>query len=155
MTIRLEKILLPADFSGAASVAIRYGRELAVRFGAEVHLLHVLEPHISLIPNFGMGFDLPQYRSGSRSLAEQSLSALLHGETGAGLQIIRAVVEGSPKVEIVRYARKQEIDLIVLSTHGLTGLAHVLMGSVAENVVRTASCPVLTVRSEGHQFVMP
>jgi nucleotide-binding universal stress UspA family protein len=58
-------------------------------------------------------------------------------------------------VEIVRYARTQEIDLIVLATHGRSGLAHVLIGSVAESVVRTATCPVLTVRPEGHQFVMP
>ena len=58
-------------------------------------------------------------------------------------------------MEIIRYARKQEIDLIVLATHGRTGLTHVLLGSVAENVVRTAPCPVLTVRPEGHQFVMP
>jgi universal stress protein A len=65
------------------------------------------------------------------------------------------VVEGSPKAEIVRYARKQDIDLIVLATHGRTGLSHVLMGSVAESIVRTAPCPVLTVRPEGHQFVMP
>jgi nucleotide-binding universal stress UspA family protein len=65
------------------------------------------------------------------------------------------VVEGPPKVEIVRYARTQDIDLIGLATHGRSGLAHVLIGSVAENVVRTAPCPVLTVRPEGHQFVMP
>jgi nucleotide-binding universal stress UspA family protein len=65
------------------------------------------------------------------------------------------VVEGSPKVEVVRYARSQGIDLIVLATHGRSGLAHVIIGSVAESVVRTAPCPVLTVRPEGHQFVMP
>jgi nucleotide-binding universal stress UspA family protein len=58
-------------------------------------------------------------------------------------------------VEIVRYARTHEIDLIVLATHGRSGLAHVIIGSVAESVVRTAPCPVLTVRPEGHQFVMP
>jgi nucleotide-binding universal stress UspA family protein len=65
------------------------------------------------------------------------------------------VVEGSPKAEIIAYARKHQIDLIVLATHGRSGLAHVLMGSVSESVVRTARCPVLTVRPEGHQFVMP
>jgi universal stress protein A len=69
--------------------------------------------------------------------------------------VIQAVVEGSPKVEIIRYASKQNIDLIVLATHGRTGLPHLMMGSVAESVVRTAPCPVLTVRPEGHQFVMP
>jgi universal stress protein A len=66
--------------------------------------------------------------------------------------VIRAVVDGSPKVEIIQYARKQNIDLIVLSTHGRTGLTHVLVGSVAETVVRTAPCPVLTVRPETHRF---
>jgi len=69
--------------------------------------------------------------------------------------VIHAVVEGSPKVEIIAYARKHDIDLIVLSTHGRTGLTHVIMGSVAESVVRTAPCPVLTMRPDGHQFVMP
>ena len=69
--------------------------------------------------------------------------------------MIHAVVEGSPKVEIIQYARTQNIDLIVLATHGRTGLPHVIMGSVAESVVRSAPCPVLTVRPEGHQFLMP
>ena len=72
-----------------------------------------------------------------------------------GRKMIRVVVEGSPKLEIIQYARDQNIDLIVLATHGRTGLRHVIMGSVAETVVRTAPCPVLTVRSEGHQFVTP
>jgi universal stress protein A len=58
-------------------------------------------------------------------------------------------------VEISNYARKHDVDLIVISTHGRTGLAHVIMGSVAETIVRTGPCPVLTVRPEGHQFVMP
>ena len=65
------------------------------------------------------------------------------------------MLEGSPKAEIVRYARAENIDLIVISTHGRTGLAHMLIGSVAETVVRTSPCPVLTVRPKGHQFVMP
>jgi nucleotide-binding universal stress UspA family protein len=70
--------------------------------------------------------------------------------------VIHAIVEGgSPKVEIINYARTHNIDLIVLSTHGRTGLTHVIMGSVAESIVRTAPCPVLTMRPDGHQFVMP
>jgi nucleotide-binding universal stress UspA family protein len=66
-----------------------------------------------------------------------------------------AVVEGSPKAGIVNYARQHKIDLIILATHGRTGLPHIFMGSVAETVVRAAPCPVLIVRPEGHQFVMP
>ena len=133
MTIRLQKILLPTDFSNYSAAATKYACELATKFDAELHLLHTLETHLASTPNFGLGLDLPKYISESKA----------------------AAVEGFPKVEIIRYARKQEIDLIVLSTHGRTGLSHVLMGSVAETVVRTAPCPVLTVRPEGHQFVMP
>jgi universal stress protein A len=91
----------------------------------------------------------------SRTAAEKSLAGVLDPQWSAGRKVIQAVLEGSPIVEIVRYARKQDIDLIVLSTHGRSGLDHVIMGSVAENVVRTAPCPVLTVRPTGHQFVMP
>ena len=102
-----------------------------------------------------MGLALPNYVNESRAAAEKPLAGILDPHWAAGRTVIQAVVEGSPKVEIIRYARKQDIDLIVLSTHGRTGLSHVIMGSVAESVVRTAPCPVLTVRPEGHQFVMP
>jgi universal stress protein A len=126
-----------------------------MKFDAEVHLLHTLELHLASTPVFGMGLALPQYINESRAAAEKSLAGVLDPKWSAGRTVIQAVVEGSPKVEIIQYARKQNIDLIVLSTHGRTGLSHVIMGSVAETVVRTAPCPVLTVRPEGHQFVMP
>jgi nucleotide-binding universal stress UspA family protein len=70
-------------------------------------------------------------------------------------QVVREVQSGPPFVEIVRYAKEHDVDLIVMGTHGRTGIAHALIGSVAEKVVRKAPCPVLTVRPEGHQFVMP
>ena len=155
MTIRLQKILLPTDFSNYSAAATKYACELATKFDAELHLLHTLEIHLSSTPLFSMGLALPQWINESRSAAGKSLAGVLDPKWSAGRTVIQAVVEGSPKVEIVRYARKQEIDLIVLATHGRTGLPHVIMGSVAETVVRTAPCPVLTVRPEGHQFVMP
>jgi universal stress protein A len=102
-----------------------------------------------------MGLDLPTYITESRAAAEKSLATVLDPKWAAGRTVIQAVVDGSPKAEIIKYARKQNIDLIVLSTHGRTGLPHMIIGSVAESVVRTAPCPVLTVRPEGHQFVMP
>lgn len=156
MTIRLQKILLPTDFSNYSAAATKYACELASRFDADLHLLHLLELHLSSTPDFGLGLALPRYINESRAAAEKSLAGVLDQNWSAGRRtVIQAVLEGSPKVEIIRYARKQDIDLIVLSTHGRTGLAHVIMGSVAESVVRTAPCPVLTVRPEGHQFVMP
>ena len=155
MTIRLQRILLPTDFSDHSAAATKYACELATKFDAELHLLHTLELHLSSTPGFAMGITLPQYVNESRADAAKSLASILDPQWSAGRTVVQAVVEGSPKVEIIRYARHYEIDLIVLSTHGRTGLAHVMMGSVAETVVRTAPCPVLTVRPKGHQFVMP
>lgn len=155
MTMRLQKILLPTDFSDYSAVATKYACELATKFDAELHLLHSLETYLASTPGFGMGMALPTYLKESRVAAEKSLAGVLDPKWSASRTVIHAVVEGSPKTEIIQYARKQNIDLIVLATHGLTGLPHVIMGSVAETVVRTAPCPVLTVRPEGHQFVMP
>jgi nucleotide-binding universal stress UspA family protein len=155
MEMRIQRILLPTDFSTPSATAAKYACELAARFEAELHLLHALEAHLSATPTFGMGLDLPSYVKESRAAAEKALAGLLDPRWAAGRTVIRSVVEGSPRVEIVRYARKHEVDLIVLATHGRSGLAHILIGSVAESVVRTAPCPVLTVRPEGHQFVSP
>jgi nucleotide-binding universal stress UspA family protein len=155
MAIRIQRILLPTDFSTYSAAATNYACALVTRFDAELHLLHTLEVHLASTPNFGMGLALPNYMHESRAAAEQSLSGVLDPQWSVGRTVVQAVVEGSPKVEIVRYARTQAIDLIVLATHGRSGLAHVIMGSVAESVVRTAPCPGLTVRPDGHQFVMP
>ena len=155
MTIQLRKILLPTDFSDYSTAAKSYACELAVKFGAELHLLHTLEHHYSLTPEFGLGFAMPTETSESKATAEKALFTFLDaGEPSTGKPVCQ-VIEGSPKVEIVRYARAESIDLIVISTHGRTGLSQMLIGSVAETVVRTAPCPVLTVRPQGHQFVMP
>lgn len=155
MTVRIQKILLPTDFSGYSASATRYACELADKYGAELHLLHTLEIHPAVTPDFGMGLALPRYVSESKAAAEKSLQNVVDPQWAQSHKVTHAIREGSPIKEIVRYAREQGIDLIVISTHGRTGLAHVIMGSVAESVVRTAPCPVLTVRPEGHQFVMP
>jgi nucleotide-binding universal stress UspA family protein len=155
MAIRIQRVLLPTDFSAYSATATKYACELATKFDAELHLLHTLEIHLSSTPDFGMGLDLPKYIKESFVAAEKSLTRVLDPQWSAGRKVVHAVIEGSAKVEIVRYARKNDIDVIVLATHGRTGLAHIIIGSVAEAVVRTAPCPVLTVRPEGHQFIMP
>jgi nucleotide-binding universal stress UspA family protein len=155
MAIAIQRILLPTDFSTYSATATQYACELATKYDAELHLLHALEVHLTTTPGFGLGLALPQYTHESRAAAEKSLASVLDLQWSVGRKVIHAVAEGSPKVEIIRYARTQEIDLIVMATHGRSGLAHILIGSVAESVVRTAPCPVLTVRPDGHQFVMP
>ena len=154
MTIQLKKILLPTDFSDYSATATKYACELATKFDAELHLLHALEIQATT-PAFVMGLAIPSYTHESQAAVETAMNNVLDSQWSADRTVVHAIVEGSPKVEIIQYARKHAIDLIVLATHGRTGLSHVIMGSVAEAVVRTAPCPVLTVRSEGHQFVMP
>jgi nucleotide-binding universal stress UspA family protein len=155
MAIDIKRVLLPTDFSSHSTAATPYACELAAKFGAELHLLHTLDVHLATTPRFGMGLVLPEHVHESRAAAAEAMTGVLDPQWAAGRAVVRAVVEGSPKVEIVRYARVHAIDLIVVATHGRSGLAHVIMGSVAESLVRTAPCPVLTVRPEGHQFVMP
>lgn len=151
MTLQLQKILLPTDFSACSAAATAYAVELAAKFNAELHLLHTLESHLTTTPDFGMGLALPKYVNESRTAAEKALAAVVDPQGSAGRSVIRTVVEGSPSTEIVQYARQHNIDLIVIATHGRTGLPHVLLGSVAETIVRTAPCPVLTVRPDGRR----
>ncbi len=153
--ITLKRILLPTDFSDYSSEATRYACELVDRFKAELHLFHVLETHITPTPAFGGGLALGTYIKESRAAAEKHLAKLLSPEWEKDQCVVRSTADGAPFVEIIRYAKEQEIDLIVIGTHGRTGLAHMMLGSVAEKVVRKAPCPVLTVRPDQHQFVMP
>ncbi len=153
--IQCQRILVPVDFSENSRPAIQYACALAEQFRAELHVAHVIETHALATPQFGMGLDLITYARESKAAAEKSLAEALPSGWSSGRPPVSAILEGSPIKEIIHYAREQAIDLIVMSTHGRSGLAHVLVGSVAENIVRHAPCPVLTVRPSGHQFVMP
>jgi nucleotide-binding universal stress UspA family protein len=153
--VRLRRILLPTDYSDFAAAAAQYACAFAEMFQAELHLLHVLETHVIATPDLAMGMAFPSYVEESRAAAARKLEDVLDSTWKAQHEVHRTLAEGSPLVAIIRYAREHNIDLIVLGTHGRTGLSHVLLGSVAENVVRKAPCPVLTVRREGHQFVTP
>jgi len=160
--ITLKSILLPSDFSECAAEAARYALALAEQFDAHLHLLHVIHDITSQVPDFGMGLAFPAYvehlperiqkleEEAIRNLAELTPDgwSARHGAT-------IAVKRGQPFVEIIRYAREHDVDLIVVGTHGRSALAHALLGSVAERVVRKAPCPVLTVRPASHSFVMP
>lgn len=154
--IQMKRILLPTDFSDCARAALQYACAFVDQFAAELHLLHVVQDVMLMMPEPGTAFALPQnYLLDLKSGAEEALSGLLSDSWTAGKQVLRATRVGSAFVEIVRYAREHQIDMIIVGTHGRSGLKHVFLGSVAERVVRKAPCPVLTVRPVGHQFVMP
>lgn len=155
--IQIQRILVPVDFSEFGKHALKYGCELSRRFGSELHLLHVVEDVYPLVPEAGMllpaqGDYLAELEaSAAKALDQVPADDWCHGIS----RVVRSVGSGTPFLEVIRYAREHDIDLIVIGTHGRTGLVHMLMGSVAEKIVRKAPCPVLTVRPEGHDFVMP
>jgi universal stress protein A len=143
----LTRILVATDFSDASEDALAYARMLADAFGASLHVLHVLEDlaaHAWTTEVYVAA--LPGVHEEMERQAHDRLQQLLTAEERARYRAELVLRFGSPFVEIVRYAREHEIGLIVLGTHGRGALAHMLLGSVAERVVRKAPCPVLTVR---------
>jgi nucleotide-binding universal stress UspA family protein len=155
--IQLKRILVPTDFSDHSERAAKYALELARRFQVEeVHCLHVSDIPADLLATSAYYMTGPseqfieQVRQEARKNLEQFIAKNL-----AGVPVKSAFLEGRAFVEIVRYARDNQIDLMVIATHGRTGVKHALFGSVAEKVIRKAPCPVLVVKREEREFVMP
>jgi universal stress protein A len=155
--IKLDRILVPTDFSDFSKPALTYGCAIAARFDAELHLLHVVPDPAMLVPE-AAAFSVESMEAQTEVLRVESmktLNTLPPDGWSDGKPVVREVRVGAAFMEIIDYAREKDIDLIVIGTHGRSGLMHVLMGSVAERIVRKSPCPVLTVKPEGHQFVMP
>ena len=146
--IHLEHILVPIDFGEAAEGALAYGRALARTFGASLHVLHVMENPF-LRPTAADPAML-------KAAAARHLDDRLTDDDRAALHA-KAVIATSdnPAEEIVKYAKAHATDLIIMGTHGRGAVAQLLVGSVAERVVRTAPCPVLTVKDPEHEFLVP
>ena len=146
----ITRILVPTDFSGPSDAALDYARMLAARFHASLQLLHVLEPALAAtLPGAEASLaTLHLDRDAVRRDAEQQLAERIDEADRRMLGATTKVLPGLGPVArvIVDYAASANVDLIVMGTHGRRGLAHVLMGSVAERVVQTAACPVLTAR---------
>ena len=169
--IALKRILVPTDFSDTSQAAVQYGVAFARAFGAKLYLMHAVAP-----------LELETILEGERvvedsigggvavSSAPASLDEIAHNAAHAQLAKVltedeeqelqpeyelRSSGQGGAYVEVVRCAQEHDIDLIVMGTHGRGFMAHLLMGSVAEKVVRKAPCPVLTVHHPEHEFVVP
>lgn len=146
--MQIRSILLPTDFSECGNFARSYAASLARKFGASIIAVHVIEPLVPTVGYSGMTEPLPiaDITDQLETSAERELPRLAECEECAGLEIEEVIVHGEAAAEIVRVAKDRRADLIVLSSHGRTGLGRILFGSTAEAVVRHASCPVLVVK---------
>ena len=155
--IGIKNILVATDFGEPAEAALRYGEELSRKFGATLHVLNVVDDlamHTSVAS--GLPLALDEMQAQLEHDARQSLEALVTepDRSARGVKLL-TLTSPSPAPTILSYARDAEIDLIIIGTHGRHGLAHFFLGSVAQQVSRSATCPVLTVRAHAREFIKP
>jgi len=155
--ITLKRILVATDFGDASEAAFNYGREFARTFKARLTVLHVAENVLTrAVGAEGYMATFPDLQRDVEEAAQKQAEGLLSDEDRKDLGAAAIVMtSNATALTITTYARETNVDLIIMGTHGRGTVAHLLMGSVAERVVRTAPCPVLTVRHPEHEFVMP
>ena len=146
--MHIRTILLPTDFSECGNYALSYAASLARTFKASIICLNVIEPIVPTVGYSGLTEPLPiaDIAEQLEDSAERELPKLAECEDCAGLNVEELVVHGEASSEIVRVAKDRDVDLIVIASHGRTGLGRILFGSTAEAVVRHATCPVLVVK---------
>src|SRR5919108_4524699 len=146
VTMQFRHVLAPTDFSEYSKKAVAYALELARKFGAKLTVLHVIE----LPPYPVEGYVTPNlsqtYMDDLERQATAELAQVIPEAEAVGVGVARLVGVGTPYRTIIDTAEAEQVDLIVMATAGRTGFSHLIMGSIAERVVRTASCPVLTIR---------
>ena len=156
--IHLERILVPTDFSDHAEQAIRHAAAIARWSGAELIVLHVVEKFMdySLLYSDIFPFQTPT-QDAYRVIEDRikvRISTALEEFAAEGLRSRALVTTGSPHVEIIRISEREAVDLVVIATHGRSGLTHAILGSTAEKVVRRAPCPVLVIRKNGRDLLV-
>ena len=156
MSIMIKKILCPTDFSENSEHALKYALALAILSQADLQLFHVVEPitYPQSTEFFEPVLDEVELMMKMEAAYQKQLEDQVIALKEEYLKITGKLVNGNTFLEIIQAAR-DDVDMIVMGTHGRTGLAHVLIGSVAERVVREAPCPVLTVKHPEHEFVKP
>ncbi|MBZ0201357.1 MAG: universal stress protein [Ignavibacteriaceae bacterium] len=146
MEPNINKILIPIDFSDYSKNSLRFAVNFTKCFNAKLYLIYVVEPVI-YPPDFSMGqLAIPSMDLEMDKRALEELKKLAEMDIPSGIEVKTIVKTGKPFIEIIETAEEEDIDLIIISTHGHTGVEHILFGSTAEKVVRKAPCPVLTVR---------
>ncbi len=144
ISVKVKRMLVPTDFSDCSQEAMGYAVSLAQAFQATVFLLHVMEP-----PAYGLDFTLtpPDVAPDVRQRLVERMEQWVDRMKNLGIEVEGHLVGGVPFVEIIKAAKRHEADLIVMGTHGRTGLAHLWLGSTAEQVIQRSHCPVVTVKA--------
>jgi universal stress protein A len=153
----IKKILLATDFSDNSKWALSYALSFAQKYDAKLYILHVIQQPIYPLGMYAeISFDaMDKFNRNVSEVTEREMKNLCETGLGEFKNYESLILSGTPFLEILRTAKEKEVDLIVVGTHGRTGLDHVLFGSTAEKVVRKAPCPVLSVRLPGKEFKMP
>lgn len=150
-SVCIKKILAPLDFSKSSEKALTYACVMAARFQALLILLHVVE--FSFVGSEFGAVELSQIEADMRENARKQLEALIQKVVDTELDTKIIIASGRPSVEIIETASDEAAELIIIATHGHSSLAHVILGSTVERVVRHAPCPVLVVRENEREFV--
>ena len=155
MKLTPKKILWPTDFSSTSLHGANYARALREMFRAELHVIHVIPPMLGPELPATIPPEMPPIATDPGLLAnsKRNLTTLAQDTFGSCDGIVCEAFFGNPWDAVCEYAKQHEIDLIVIATHGRTGLAHALIGSTAERIVQHAPCPVLTIKQGARSFV--
>jgi len=150
----IKKILLATDFSENSKWALTYALSFAQKFDAKLYILHVIQqPTYPLGMYAEISFDaMDKFNRNISDVTEREMKSLCEAQLGSFKNFESLIVNGTPYLEIIRIAKEKEVDMIVVGTHGRTGLDHVLFGSTAEKVLRKSTCPVLSVRLASKDF---
>lgn len=148
--MKLHKIVVPLDFSANSRKALRYAVEFAKKLGGIIHLVYVTEPASFMNDLSNVPIVIEEADITAR--AADKLNVIAEEEITGRVEFTTEVRTGKPFDEIIKAAKENDADLIIISTHGYTGLKHVFMGSTAERIVRHATCPVLVVRQKETDF---
>lgn len=144
--IQIRRIVCPTDFSATAARAAAYAAEMARTFDADLVLLHVVPELTYPLRSFGMASAFPHLQEELHKRADEELQKAKNGL--AGTKVTTLLRDGEAHAQVLECAKETGADLIVIGTHGHTGLKHAFLGSTAEKVVRLSECPVLTVRTK-------
>ena len=147
---RIKTILVPVDFSSCSREGLRYAIAFAAEFGAKIILLHATYLGYVYSSDGTPIYDIPTLQKAARKTAERKMRELIRSVNFGTVKFETVFTECSPGIDICAFAKDHDVDLIITSTHGFTGFTHVLIGSIAEQVVRHAPCSVLVVPSDPH-----